>query len=211
MILSIARTATERIAQTQFAWKLRHAFAGQDFSFISSNCLGGRFSRILNRQYRSPTVGLYFFPTDYLNFISDLPAALKGELVQDTNLSTEAGYPVGYIGDCQIRFMHYSDFESAKARWDSRRQRVDFNKTFFIFTDRDGASYEHLKIFDKLPYARKIAFVRQRYPELKHAVFVGGYENSSEVGELYSEWHRLNRALSMNHLRGLAAPQGVAL
>jgi hypothetical protein len=44
----------------------------------------------------------------------------------------------------------------------------------------------------------------REFAELRSAVYVQGYEDADEVGELYNEWHRLNSAFSLAHLRALA-------
>lgn len=43
-----------------------------DTSIISSNCFAGRIMQDLNMQYNSPTLGLYFFADDYMEFLSNL-------------------------------------------------------------------------------------------------------------------------------------------
>ncbi|BBP03617.1 hypothetical protein TPL01_11560 [Sulfuriferula plumbiphila] len=42
-------------------------------------------------QYRSPTVGLYFNPADYLSFISDLQKLLDADLELDKSGSEQTG------------------------------------------------------------------------------------------------------------------------
>lgn len=191
------------VMKAHFAWNLRKAFAGQTFSFISSNCLGGRFSEILATQYRSPTVGLYFDPADYLNFVGDLEKNLQADLECDEAASEAFGYPVGRVNGIQVKLQHYANFAQARNKWNARKSRVDIANAFFIFTDREGASYAQLEAFDQLPYPRKIMFVHQPYPELRSAIYIKGDESAGEVAELYSQWHRLNAALPLARLRRL--------
>lgn len=192
---------TQSIEKALLARKLKKYFSGKDFSFISSNCLGGRFSRILGTQYRSPTVGLYFDPPDFLLFLGDLQRNLDTDIALDEMRSEQAGYPVGMVNGFRIRMMHYSNFADARNKWNARKSRVDLSNTLFIFTDRDGATYEHLQVFDRLPFKRKIVFVHKPYPEIRSAVHVKGFENEGQVGELYSQWHCLNSALTRQKLK----------
>ena len=196
------------IMKAHFTWKLRKAFADKAYSFISSSCLGGLFSQILAVQYRSPTVGLFFTPADYLNFIGNLQGNLESELEWEKHDSDKLGYPVGNINGIKIRLMHYANFEEARFKWNSRKRRVDMKNTFFIFTDRDGATYEHLMAFDGLHCRRKLMFVHKPYPEFSSAVYVRGFERDGQVGELYSQWHRLNSALTLSFLSNLADQTG---
>lgn len=183
------------------ARRLRQHFAQRDFSFISSNCLGGRFSQLLDVQYRSPTVGLYFYPGDFLNFVSDLPRNLQADVDADEPSSAQQGYPVGVVNACKIHFMHYASFAAAKQKWNERKSRVDLAKAIFIFTDRDGATYQDLLAFDELPFERKMLFVHRPYPELRSAIYIKGFERAGQVGELYSLSHYLNSALTSQKLQ----------
>ena len=42
------------------------------FTVISDNCWGGHFYRYFHLPYDSPTIGLYFFASDYIKFIYHL-------------------------------------------------------------------------------------------------------------------------------------------
>ena len=48
-----------------------------DTSIISSNCFAGRIMQDLGMQYNTPTLGLYFFADDYIEFLSNLKYYLK--------------------------------------------------------------------------------------------------------------------------------------
>ena len=39
-----------------------------DFSIISNNCFAGIVYQHFNLQYNTPTVGLYFYPDEYIKF-----------------------------------------------------------------------------------------------------------------------------------------------
>lgn len=50
------------------------------FTIISNNCWGGHVYRYFDLPYDSPTIGLYFFSSDYLKFVSNLHFYLNQEL-----------------------------------------------------------------------------------------------------------------------------------
>ena len=52
-----------------------------DFSIISNNCWGGLVYQYFGMEYLTPTVGLFFFPEDYLNFCKDFRRLMDCELV----------------------------------------------------------------------------------------------------------------------------------
>ena len=58
-------------------------------------------------------------------------------------------------------------------------------------TDRDGATYQDLKEFDELPFKNKIVFTHKHYPEFSSSFYIKGFDNSSQVGDLFdfSGWN----------------------
>lgn len=48
-----------------------------DTSIISSNCFAGRVMQDLDMQYNTPTLGLYFMYSDYIEFLRHLEFYLK--------------------------------------------------------------------------------------------------------------------------------------
>ncbi|HEX5126749.1 MAG TPA: DUF1919 domain-containing protein [Rhodocyclaceae bacterium] len=201
---SIMERTRRAISKTCLRWKLRKVFGGLGYSFIASNCIGGRFSQILGEQYLSPTVGLWFAPSDFLRFVENLHANLASDPVMDDKASAIHGCPVGIINDIRIVFLHYPNFEVALQRWNARRKRVAADKIVLISSDRDGATYEQMKQFDALPFERKILFTHKPYPELRSAVVIEERNGSEHVGELYSRWHLLNAALPMRLLKKMS-------
>jgi uncharacterized protein (DUF1919 family) len=72
-------------------------------------------------------------------------------------------------------------------------------------TDKDGATEEHLRSFDALPYP-KIVFTHRRFDHIASACYVPGYEDQGEVGDMFSEWDRLLTPLTGVRLRAMFAP-----
>lgn len=52
-------------------------------------------------------------------------------------------------------------------------------------TDRDGCTFEDLPSFDRLPYKNKVVFTHRKYPQIKSAYYIKGFENHKNVGDLY--------------------------
>ncbi len=171
--------------------RLQRALHGSAVSLISSNCVGERISLLAGNAYRSPTVNLAFDPDSYLAFVEDLPHYLEHEIAEDGEASEQLGYPVGRMGPVAIRFMHYETFTEAAVKWRARAQRVDLSNIALTFTDNDDATEEHVARFAALPFARKVMFTARPFPAFDCVVQVPARAGEPDVGDLYTEWHRL--------------------
>ena len=91
-------------------------------------------------------------------------------------------YPVGTLGDITIYFMHYKSFEEAKAKWEERTTRINFDNLFFIMSEREGCTPTVAERFDRLPYRNKVLLTHLPMPQVGCAHFLAGFENASELG-----------------------------
>lgn len=153
------------------------------FSIISSNCTGAFITHDLREQFRSPFVNLYLLPKDFIKFCKKMKYYLELPL----NFTTEEGidFPIGFLDDIRVYFTHYKSQEDAEQKWNTRKQRINFDNLFFIFSNRDGCTYEDLAEFDALPYKNKVAFTNKKYPELKSCFYIKGFDNQETIGQLY--------------------------
>ena len=163
--------------------KLRKRLINKDITLISSNCNGAVMLHDLNLQYNSPFVNLWVKPKDFIKLCEDLEHYMgieKFVFVEEEGID----YPIGLLDDIYIYFLHYSSKEEAENAWNRRKNRIKYDNIFILFSDRDGCDIEDLKRFDELKYERKKVFVNRRYPEIKSAVYISGFENSENVGIL---------------------------
>ena len=160
---------------------LRVKLKNKNFSIIASNCNGGVILSDLDVKFNTPTINLFFYPEDFLKFLSNIKENLEYELIED---ESDCNYPIGSLNNIKIHFMHYKTFEEAKEKWDSRKNRINYNNLFIMCTDRDGCTYEQIKRFDQLPYKNKIMFTHKPYPEFKSCYYIEGFEQEPSVGIL---------------------------
>lgn len=147
----------------------------KDFSLIASNCNGVCILHDLGLRFNSPFVNLWIKPKDFLKICNNLEHYMSVDLT----FTTEEGidYPVGQLEDVQIYFQHYATEEEAKEKWNERRKRINYDNLFILFSDRDGCTYEDLQTFDNLKYPNKKVFVHKKYPEIKNAAYIPGFES----------------------------------
>ncbi|WP_288606101.1 DUF1919 domain-containing protein [uncultured Prevotellamassilia sp.] len=168
-----------------------------DTSIISSNCFAGRIMQDLGMQYNTPTLGLYFFADDYIEFLSNLKYYLteaKLEFLEQSRypLANERRekwihwYPIGILGGkVEIQFLHYHTEREAANKWYRRSRRVNFDKLLVIGMEQNLTTVEHIKQFDALPFKNKIFFSSKNLRELNSNCCIDDFTVQGEVGDPY--------------------------
>lgn len=174
--------------------KRNEKLKSKDFSIISNNCFAGIVYQHLGLQYNTPTIGLYFYPKEYIKFLKNFDFYIKQPLTFiKTNKSKyyeslcENGYNnviIGVLKDVEIVFLHYKTQEEARNKWEKRCKRLSKN-IIFKFNDQNDCTYEDLKEFDELKYENKLLFTSGKHEELKSNIFIRKYRNSKNIKEDY--------------------------
>lgn len=155
-------------------------------TILANNCNGGFILHDLNQPFNSPFVNLYLEPNDFIRYVKDINYYNKQELVF---ISENYPFPVAYLGDIKIYFMHYTSEQEAQEKWQIRSQRINLNNLFIILTARDNYSEQDLKEFDELPYRNKVVLTLGECSQIQSAFYIKGLENhhSGDIF-LYSGW-----------------------
>lgn len=95
----------------------RRRLCQTDFTIISNNCWGGNCYEYFGLPKQSPTVGLFFFASEYILFIKNLRYYLAKEMnfidiakSKHYNFLKEKNIccPVGLLGDVEVFFSSLS-------------------------------------------------------------------------------------------------------
>ncbi len=148
----------------------------KDFTILCPNCIGGVIYHRLGQRFDSPTVDLVINTHQFCVFFSNLDYYLSREIDE---LSPDAhGIPRGLIKgnqadlpDILIRFVHYHNYNEAKAAWERRKKRIHKDNIYLILydinnldsDDPDIAGYiepEDLEMFNNFPCNNKVLLTR---------------------------------------------------
>lgn len=172
----------------------------KQFTLISNNCWGGHVYRYFNLPYMSPTVGLYFYAEEYVRFVSNLHHYcrqplwfIKPEESRYYNELKRKGNtycPIGVLGDdVEIVFLHYKTEEEAFEKWTRRVERMDWDNIIIKFSEQNGATPDHLRIVDALPYEKKLIFTSHDYG-LSSQVIFKEYEGLEQIPDETTHFRR---------------------
>ncbi len=148
----------------------------KNFILIANNCWGYTLYDSLGREYNTPFIGLFLYPECYLRLLENLDDYLESKLQfsnQSRYFAHQVHYPIGYLRDIEIHFLHYDSVEEAQAKWSRRLIRMQQARAkgasyCFKFCDRDGCTYEQLARFHALPYTVKLSLGAQPFPAQEH-------------------------------------------
>lgn len=165
--------------------KMRRRLKNKDVTILANNCNGGFIYHDLGLQFNSPTINLFFYKDHFFTFCEDLDYYLNEELrLTEHPLYTEIDkeYPICEIGEkerrIELHFLHYDTFEEAKKCWNRRKDRINRDNLFVVWTFFDKTDEEWLKRFDKIPIKNKVAFTERPFSQYKSAFCIQGYEDT---------------------------------
>ena len=100
----------------------------KDFTIISSNCNGSLMLSDLGMQFKSPFVNLYVRPSHFIQYLTNIEhyRNCKLEFVKDK----KEKFPIAYLDDVEIRFLHYTSEKDAEEKWVERTQRMNMQNFF---------------------------------------------------------------------------------
>lgn len=164
--------------------KYRRKIKNTTFSVISSNCVGGVITHDLGVRFNSPFVNLFVDTKDFLKYLKDINEYNKKELCF---LDFDGSYPKAKLGDITVHFVHYKSNEEALEKWQTRLQRLNYDNLYIMMTEQNMCTEDDLVEFDNLPYQNKVVFTHKKYPLIKSAFYVKGFEDKGEVGNLVEQ------------------------
>lgn len=150
------------------------------FSIISNNCWGGVIYRHFHLPYQSPTIGLFFYASDFVEFCSRLSyyvnldiefIPLEKSKHREDLIRRSINCPIGKLDDIEIIFLHYSSEEEARDKWNRRKQRINYQNLIFKMSEQNNCTYTDLFNFDSLKYKKKILFTSKSYGLKSEVIF----------------------------------------
>lgn len=191
-----AMTMYDAYRRYLLGWLRRRKLKNKDFSVICNNCFATTaIYHKLDLKYTTPTVGLYFYPDDYIRFLENLEWYLNQPLKftkvskhpEINEASNTQRYAIGVLGgDVEIQFVHYKSEKEAEEKWNRRVKRVNFDNLFLIFSDIGVFRDEYFVRYEKLPFKNKI-FFSSKPRDSKISIFIKEYKGRIGVGNLIED------------------------
>ena len=157
---------TKRIVRKILSPISRIGLKNRSFSIISNNCWGGYVYDLFGLEYKTPTIGLYFFAKEFIKFISNLeyylgidaaPLDVNNSRYKD-ELLKRGHTMLGHVDDVEFVFIHYSSASQGCEKWNRRKNRVRFDNLLIKFNDQNLFSPSDYWAFRSLEFCNKLFF-----------------------------------------------------
>lgn len=167
-----------RMKRSRMVRKLKNTAVFENVSVISQNCIGGVFYHDMGRQFLSPTINLYFREPDFVRFA----CRLEYYMAQRLKMEWDEEYPVGYLEDVQVRFMHYASCTEAEKAWKRRKDRIRWDRILILASDMEGFDDACYEKWLEIPYPKVLFTAKKRTAD--GCVFFPEYEGRACVPDL---------------------------
>lgn len=155
----------------------RSKLTNVNFSVFSQNCIGSVMYNDLGLEFQSPTINMLFQPKDFIRFMKDINYYLEQPIVF---VHSDFAYPIGYVGDVLIKFVHYHSEDEVTAAWKRRISRINWDNVFLLCCD-EGLTQEDMIEFDSLPYKNKILFMHYYDPSIQCGVYTKDFPQKTDA------------------------------
>lgn len=189
----------QRKKRDKIAAEMKEKLQIKDFTVISQNCIGGVFYHDMGLQFTSPMINLYLTGKDFVAFVLNLDYYLSLKL----RITWGEEYPIGYLDDIVIYFMHYHTCYEAESAWEKRKQRIKRDKIIVLCTDMEDFTDEVYARWKQISYPKVLFTAQRKYANESETVFFPEYEKDGKVPDLIPkrEFYRDNVLINaVNHL-----------
>lgn len=170
----------QRKKRDKLVEKMRAKLNLKDFTVLSQNCIGGVFYHDMRLCFTSPTINLYLSGNDFVSFVLNLDYYLSLKL----RMTWGEEYPIGYLDDITIYFMHYRSCQEAEIEWEKRKKRVKHASIIVLCTDMVDFTDEVYEKWRKIPYPKILFTAKRKYANESDTVFFPEYERNGKVSDL---------------------------
>lgn len=170
----------QRKKRDKLAAEMKAKLHARDVTVLSQNCIGGVFYHDMGLQFTSPTINLYMTGKDFVSFVLNLDYYLSLKL----RMTWGEEYPIGYLNDVAIYFMHYHTCQEAEAEWEKRKTRIIRDNIVVLCTDMVDFTDEVFEKWRQIPYPKVLFTAKREYANEPDTVYFPEYESNGKVPDL---------------------------
>ena len=172
--------------------RMRAELKNTDMTLFCPSCMGGELFHDLGLQFRSPTINLMMYQTDFVKFVTHFEEYTSSQF--EFFKHPEYTFPCAKLKDITVFFTHYHTPEEALEKWCSRMKRIDWDNVFIYCSDRDGITKEEVLSLGKLNVRGIVFFSAHDYSDIPYALYIPKFKENGVVTGIqdihYFDGHR---------------------
>ena len=155
--------------------RFRKRLTNDQFTILSSNCIGGVIYHRLGKQFLSPTINMWFRQPEFVSFCLYLDYYLQQKLVfycSEENCPSAELRGDGEIPTIHLFFNHAKTEQEAEDAWEKRKTRICRDNLFIILYKLDGVTPEQIKELETVTCKGKALLSAVPVPEIPWTVVI---------------------------------------
>ena len=141
----ISRRIIKKITMNHYTKINMKRFKPENYSLITSNCIGGIINNRLGQPQNSPTFNLWIPQANFIKFVKNLHYYMEQEL---SFVESPYHYPAAMLDDIPIYFTHYSSEDEARSGWERRKKRIVWDNIYIIMYEDEVTREDLLQLYD---------------------------------------------------------------
>ena len=164
-----------KLIDSRISMRFQKRLSNDQFTILSSNCIGGVIYHRLGKQFLSPTINMWFRQPDFVSFCLHLDYYLQQKL---SFYRGEESYPTAElrgtdeIPTIRLYFNHAKTEEEAEEAWEKRKPRIVRENLFIVLYKLDGVTVEQLKRLETVPCRGKVPLSAVPVPEISWTIVI---------------------------------------
>lgn len=154
-------------------------------TIFANNCWGGFAYHSLGLEFNSPLINMIIQDEDYIKFLRNPKHYMESPIEYIGDFTGEdITFPLAKCDDIRLDFVHYTSFEEAKRAWEKRKDRINWDNIFVMFSTENEMLQQE---FGRLNYSKKVCFSPYK-TGMKQNVYIDFYrkemKNHNSFGSL---------------------------
>lgn len=170
--------------------KLKKRLKNENFTILCSTCAAGTVYNRLDHRFDTPTINMWFRQKDFIKFCCNLKYYINLEL--DFVKSDQYNHPVGKLDDIYLYFNHHETEQEAKADWDKRKKRINYDNLYILTYDRAGVPKEEYMKLKEIECNNIVVLTADKNCDLDFAYYIKPTDKTFGESFLDRDWLTLN-------------------
>lgn len=127
----------------------------------------------------------------YMDCELKMITASEAEHYEALKKAKHLNVPIGKLDDVEIVFLHYKDPETAKKKWMTRVERINWENLIIKFSYMSNCTDDLIAEFQRIHGIKKFCFVPKKFEDMEDLIIIPSRINSiNDLGDDVFDWNK---------------------